>query len=79
MTGRRSYQSRRTVHGVLLRRSSPDTWSAGGWSFRINEGNYLYAGACEWTAHDPTGTVTIHSSLGGAVRAMLIQERNSAP
>lgn len=68
-------QKRRVVHGVTLQRTAPDVWSANGWSFQCAEGAYL-AGVTEWRAYDDQGRMTIHMSLGGAVRAMLIATRD---
>jgi hypothetical protein len=45
----------RLVLGVRLARTAPDTWSAGGWSFRLMEGQRLVGGAQEWCLCAPQG------------------------
>ena len=55
----------RTVLGVTLMRTAPDTWSitwaitkdvAGTWSFRCLDGERLASGAQEWMLVTPEGT-----------------------
>ena len=60
----------RTVLGVVLTRTGPDTWSAeGGWSFQRAEGQGM-DGRQEWWCYGPGDSFTCHHSLRSCVQEM---------
>lgn len=59
----------RTVLGVVLTRTGPDTWSADGWTFQLAEGQTLL-GRQEWWAYGPADRFTVQTSLRGCVQEM---------